>query len=674
MSVPAYFLLMKKYFLTITIFCLALAISPLAASAAEKNPKTANYFLHWSLNDSKARELAKWDFLILDMEVQENSPEQLRLIRQLNPDVVILAYVTSQNLFESWVNANESVLRKELTAGISDSWWLRDSSGQRLSDWPNAYVLNVTNYAPLVDGQRYNDYLPEFVVSNLKDSGYWNGVFFDNVWDGCSWFNGGNVSLRNNGYKSSAYELNTAWVTGMRKIFTETKQAWPEAIILGNGSWHTQYQNLLDGWMIEDFPTPWVSGGDWTAVMKNYQNFSNNGQEYNIVNAAANTSNNYQKFRYGLANALMGNGYYSFDYGPADHGRLWWYDEYEVDLGASQKAPYNLLDQQNKTLKPGLWRRDFTAGVAILNSTDKTQRFVFTKEEFERLRGNQDPAVNNGQRVNWISLAPNDGVILLKRPNVIKGSNFINGNFYRVFDTAGTQIVNGFFAYLDNYSGRRKLLKVDFAGTGVDQTAVAENGEMKISAQGRETLKFRPFGSWNGEFTMSFGDLNGDGYKEIIAGAGNGGGPQLRIFNNSGQVKGAFMAYDSRFRGGVNVAVGDLDGDGKAEIVTGAGNGGGPHVRVFDSQSRVKAQFMAYDKDFRGGVNVAVGDIDSDGKAEIITGPGLGGGPQVRVFDGQGNLKAQFMAYDRNLTTGLSVAVDDLNQDGRLDILASLLD
>jgi serralysin len=83
---------------------------------------------------------------------------------------------------------------------------------------------------------------------------------------------------------------------------------------------------------------------------------------------------------------------------------------------------------------------------------------------------------------------------------------------------------------------------------------------------------------------------------------------------------------------------------------------------------------MAYDKDFRGGVSVAVGDLDGDGKAEIITGSGPGGSPQVRVFDGQGNLKAQFMAYDRNLTNGLLVSVDDLNQDGSLDILASLLD
>jgi hypothetical protein len=169
------------------------------------------------------------------------------------------------------------------------------------------------------------------------------------------------------------------------------------------------------------------------------------------------------------------------------------------------------------------------------------------------------------------------------------------------------------------------------------------------------------------------GDVNGDGKADIIAGAGNTGAPQVVVFDGvNGAVLRSFYAYDPGFRGGVQVSSGDVNNDGFADIVTGAGVGGAPHATVFDGRTGILLQsFFAYDQTFRGGVQVAAADVNGDGITDIIAGAGFGGAPQVTVFDGKTARVLPFFAFDDSARGGVNVSTSDVNGDGIQDIIAA---
>jgi subtilisin family serine protease len=193
-----------------------------------------------------------------------------------------------------------------------------------------------------------------------------------------------------------------------------------------------------------------------------------------------------------------------------------------------------------------------------------------------------------------------------------------------------------------------------------------KKSELKFFNQdGFEEKSIDVYGQFHGGVNITSGDIDGDGVYEIITGAGPGGGPHVRIFKNNGEFKNQFFAYDKNSRSGVNVASGDVNGDGVYEIITSQNQGETSLIKIFSGDGKkLINQFLAYHPSFRGGVNVASGDVNGDGVYEIITGAGPGGGPHVRIFDYLGNVKGQFFAYDKNFRGGVNVASGDVNRDG----------
>lgn len=613
-------------------------------------PKRANYFLAWDMSMAQARELAKWDLVILDMEHQVKSRDKLEEMRRINPRIVLIAYITAQEIRNDVPRMAPYVpLRAKLWSGIQSNWWLMSSGGQKISWWPGTSMLNMAS--------PWSEYLSNFVNRDVLGSGLWDGVFFDNTWNSLTDKVGSNVDINGDGLVESRETIEANYRHGMNNFFARVRELdGNKHLLMGIDG-----ENFigLNGMMFENFP--YARG--WSRMMNDYIGFPGravSAPAYSVLNA--NTANaggadDYQRLRFGLASALLGNGFYSFDVGDRDHGQTWWYDEYDFNLGESTAGPTLARVNSSNFNQQGIWRRDFKNGLVLVNSGIGSES-IDLNAEYEKLKGTQDPGTNDGVIVSNVTLPSYDGLILLRPLDKLSNAVFTNGTFVRIFNRSGHSIRNGFFAYDNRFRGGRTLY------SGAPNSVLADGNQIKIYDGGNIVGSFLPFGpTYKGTLSLAVADTDLDGLTEVIVGMGTGGS-QVKIFDFTGREEKSFTALAVGSKAGVTVAVANINGFGPPEIIVGTAKGSS-QIRIFSNEGKlVSAGWLVLPKSYKGGINVAAGDINGDDKAEIIVGAATGR-PDIKIFDQRGKVVGKgFLGASVKAKNGVKVAVVDVDGDG----------
>jgi hypothetical protein len=163
--------------------------------------------------------------------------------------------------------------------------------------------------------------------------------------------------------------------------------------------------------------------------------------------------------------------------------------------------------------------------------------------------------------------------------------------------------------------------------------------------------------NFRGGARAAVGDDNRDGTPDLVVAAGFGGGPRIALFNGTTlfttptRLINDFFAFPGpdavTLRNGTYVAAGDVNGDGFADLIFGGGPGGAPRVFILSGAlvstgnvsgaqaSPIANFFVANNSADRGGVRVAAGNADGDNKADVSVGSGQGNPARVRVYLGK---------------------------------------
>lgn len=396
----------------------------------------------------------------------------MQAIKNLNPAIVIGSYTAPIETGDSGALLEPEVVAK-LNAGpgpnfIGD-WWARDVNGNKTSQFPSVFMTNVTHFVhPDADGRRFSQWYAEwynqhkFAVVPQFDLMYSDGVTMTAPrqivagYNHPDWNRDGVTDAWSQNLSSLG---NLHFRTGLATYFMRFAQLRPTLLQIGNVGGQAgygipvkplataEYQYLMNAALFEaPMGKSWSeeTWAGWHVMMAGYRSLLDNTRWPNLVWFQARgwntglpawqpngTPQQGQPFpgghaymRHALASALMENGYFCWSgdaYNVDSSTHYGWFDEFNLQLGYAVDAPVRTPTWTSGPAA-GAFMRRFQNGAVIVNPRQEpvtranrpAVTIDLTGQGYRRFVGQQDPVTNDGSVVTTITLAPGDGIVLLR--------------------------------------------------------------------------------------------------------------------------------------------------------------------------------------------------------------------------------------------------------------------